>query len=927
MNPTAGTTGATSTTAPGHAAGTQPIYRLRYRQRIFPERTFPGALAEVRAEHPPEAGWEAARPAYLQLFRDTYRQGREFLHHWFETGASGREIVRGHALLADRLLQHLWRVLADYLAPERRRLALCIAAVGGYGRAELHPYSDVDLLLLHADTAEEAAAFAEPLLHFLWDLGLPVSQALRTPDQCVTDAGGDLTIQTSLLEARLLAGDGDLFARFHQRFRNEAVTDGDAFTAAKLEEQRQRHARYGGPVYNLEPNVKESWGGLRDLHLLFWVARYRFDVRSLRELMTRGVLSAAEYRALTRAQEFLWRVRNGLHYASGRNENRLLFDHQRDLASAFGYRDSAATLAVEKFMKRYYRSLRQVVALTNIGLRTLEQALHGPPVTPLGPHLALRGDYLEAADPDLFARDPAAMVPFFVAAQEREPLPPLGAETLRALWAGARAVDGEVRGDERVRAGLLRLLSRPGRVAGVLRRMNTYGVLGRLLPEFGRIVGQTQHNLYHIYPVDEHTLGAMEMADRFHRQDPEVTGDSPQAGRLAPQVRRPEVLYLGLMCHDIAKGQAGDHSTLGARVARRLGRRLGMDEADADTAAWLVREHLSLSQISQKRDIHDPDIIAEVAARVGTPERLDLLFLLTEADMRATGPKVWNAWKAQLLGDLYANTRQALRTGIPADARGRARRMSRRVIQTLSQEGFDHEAVRAHLKRVDRDYLLHYHPEELIQHTRILASETAPTVVRVAPHSRAGGTEILLYTPDRPGLFTLTTGVLAALGLNIVEAKIHTTRDHWALDTFIVLDHDDRPVADPQARHNIQDRLHRALTQPGAAPPPPNRQSFRERAQRHFPTPVEVSFYPSASGQQTVTEVVAPDAPGVLYRIARVLSEADCEIHAAKVATFGERTEDTFFVTRDGAPLQAQGDRRELAAAIQRELEPDTVAG
>ncbi|HKJ72127.1 MAG TPA: [protein-PII] uridylyltransferase, partial [Gammaproteobacteria bacterium] len=708
-----------------------PVYRLRRRRDIFPERAFPAELAAIRAEHPPAGGWEAARPAYLRLFRDTYRQGRAFLHDWFEAGASGREIVRGHALLTDRLLQHLWRLLADYLAPERRRLSLCIAAVGGYGRAELHPYSDVDLLLLHEDSLEGAAAFAEPLLHFLWDVGLPVSQALRTPDQCAADAGSDLTIQTSLLEARLLAGDGDLFERFQRRFRT-GLTDGDAFTAAKMDEQRARHARYGGPVYNLEPNVKESWGGLRDIHLLFWVARYRFDVRSLRELMTRGILSAAEYRALTRAQEFLWRVRNGLHYAAGRNENRLLFDHQRELAAAFGYRDSAATLAVEKFMKRYYRSLRQVVALTNIGLRTLEEALHGPPARPLGPELAMRGGYLEAAAPERFAADPAAMVPFFVAAQEQAPLPPLGAETLRALWAGARAVDAGARADERVRAGLVRMLSRPGQVAGVLRRMNTYGVLGRLIPEFGRIVGQTQHNLYHIYPVDEHTLGAMEMADRFHRQDPEVTGDSPTACRLAPQMRRPEVLYLALMCHDIAKGQAGDHSLLGERVARRLARRLGMDTEDGETAAWLVREHLSLSQISQKRDIHDPEIITEVAALVGTLERLDLLFLLTEADMRATGPKVWNTWKAQLLGDLYANTRQALLTGIPADARGRARRMSRRVVQTLAAEGFDYEAVRAHLKRMDRGYLLHYHPEELIEHTRTLLTQAAPTVVQVA---------------------------------------------------------------------------------------------------------------------------------------------------------------------------------------------------
>ncbi|MFP4614371.1 MAG: [protein-PII] uridylyltransferase [Thiohalorhabdus sp.] len=907
--------------------GPRPAYRLRHRERIFPERDFPERIAEIQRLHPPGQGWTPpVKAAFLERFRSTYEEGRAFLEGRFREGATGREIVRGHAYLTDRLIQSLWRLLPDYLETARRSAPLCVLAVGGYGRAELHPHSDVDLLVLHDDTAATAAAFAEPLLHFLWDLGLPVSNALRTPEECIGDAGADITIRTTLLEARLLAGDRDLYDRFRESFRARGRGEPEDFIAAKLEEQRQRHARYGGPVYNLEPNVKESWGGLRDLHLLFWVARHLHDVATLRDLVKQGVLSAGELRSLARSQEFLWRVRNGLHYLTGRNENRLQFDHQRTLAARFGYRDTAATLAVEKFMKRYYRTLRQVVALTNIGLQTLQQEIATPAARPAGPDMRYRGPYLEATRPEAFQEDPARILTFFADAQHLEELPPLEAGTLRALWAGARNVDGAVRADPRVREGLLRILSTPGRVAGVLRRMNTYGLLGRFLPEFGRIVGQTQHNLYHIYPVDEHTLRAMEVVDQFHREESPLALESPLACRLARQVRRPEILYLGLLCHDIAKGRAGDHSLLGARVARRLGRRLGLDPEDAGIAAWLVHDHLYLSQVSQKRDIHDPEVIGEVAYRVRTQNHLDLLFLLTEADMRATGPKVWNTWKAQLLTDLYFNVRQALRTGVPADTRARARRIRRRIIETLQGEGFDPEEVRAHLKRVGQDYLLHYHPEELAQHTRTLLGRAGPTVVEVAPHIRAGGTEILLYTPDRAGLFTLATGILASLGLNIMEAKVHTTRDHWALDSFLVLDQEDRPVHDPRERARIREHLQAALTQPAPLPPAPSRQGYRQRAQRHFHTPVRVTFHPGGAPGETTAEVIAPDAPGVLYRIARILNELGWQIHAAKVATFGERTEDTFQLSHKGAPLDTEERRHALAEAIRREFEAAEIS-
>lgn len=899
-------------------------YRLRYRHAILPEEALAADLARVARAHPPSAGWEAARDAYRETFRHYLRAGRAFLHHRFLSGAGGRELVRGHAYLVDHLLWRLWELLPDYLDPARCPSALAVAAVGGYGRAELLPHSDVDLLILHEGFPNTAAGVAEPYLHFLWDLGLPVSHALRTPAECVADAA-ELTTQTALLEARHLAGDRHLFRRMRKRLETEVFTDPDGFMAAKLAEQAQRHDRYGGPVYSLEPNVKESWGGLRDIHTLFWVAKYRHGVTQLDHLAQAGVLAVDEQRDLRRAQDFLWRVRAALHYLSGRDENRLLFDHQRTLASRFGYRDTEATLAVEKFMKRFFRTAHQVVAITGIALEGFREQ-DGVEQCTLTPGLCQIGQRLEATDPDALAADPARIPDFFVRLQGLEPRLRLGARTLRALRHGARAVDDRTRADPRARRGLRTLLSRPGRVGGALRLMNTYGLLGRLVPEFGRVVGQTQHNLFHIYPVDEHTLQALETLDRFRRGEAPEADECPLACRLARQVKSPAVLYLAMLCHDIDKGRKGDHSRLGAATARRVARRLGLDAHDVATVGWLVREHLTLSQMSQKRDIHDPETVAELVAFVGDSERLDLLFLLTEADMRATGPKIWNTWKAQLLQDLYTNTRAALRAAEPIDAEARVRRLQRRVLRELLDEGYEEWAVRAHLRRLGRDYFLHYHPQEVIAHTRTLLSEGGPTIVQAAPHPRAAGTEILLYSPDRPGLFTRATGTLAGLGLNIVEAKVHTTRDFWALDTFIVLDDEDQPVEDPGELAAIRERLSRAVAGPGEEVAPPGRRTFRHRAQRHFPTPVRVEFTRSASGEQTVMEVITPDTPGVLYRIGHILTEHGCNIHGAKVATLGERTEDTFFLTRDGAPLEDPQERQVLAAAIRAEFEPEDAA-
>ncbi|HYH42779.1 MAG TPA: [protein-PII] uridylyltransferase, partial [Burkholderiales bacterium] len=635
---------------------------------------------------------------------------RERLKAEFEARPAAPELLRRLRLLVDRQLREVW---AGCGMP--RELALL--AVGGYGRGELYPYSDVDLLILLPRAADPALERRlEQLIGALWDIGIEVGHSVRTVDECLSAAEQDITVQTTLLEARLLAGNRKLFADFLHR--TTRARDPQAFLEAKQLEQQQRHARYAET--NLEPNIKESAGGLRDLQTILWIARAGGIGQSWSELARRDLITGAEAREIRREERFIQTLRVRLHYAAGRREDRLLFDHQSALAAQFGLRDTPNRLASEQLMQRYYRAAKGVLQLNTILLQNL-RALIAPQQNrefyPINERFGARGELLVARTPDLFEQHPSALLETFVLLQQHHELKGIGAGTLRALWRGRRHIDTAFRNNPEYRELFMSILRSPSRVTRELRRMNQYGVLGRYLPPFGRVVGQMQHDLYHVYTVDEHILKVVRNLRRF--AVPELAHEFPLCSRLMSGFPRPEVLYLAGLFHDIAKGRGGDHSQLGAVDAIRFARSHQLSQDDAALVAWLVENHLVMSATAQKQDIGDPDVVRAFAERVKTERSLVALYLLTVADIRGTSPKVWNAWKAKLLEDLFHLTRRLLGgegSSLESSVQGR----QEEALAKLRLYAVPEHAHEKFWAQLDTAYFLRHDPQEIAWHTRLL---------------------------------------------------------------------------------------------------------------------------------------------------------------------------------------------------------------
>src|SRR5215468_1273659 len=591
-------------------------------------------------------------------WRELLRRAHEELKQRFLAEEPIEALVHARAALIDEVLREAWQL---HCAPHA---AWALAAVGGYGRGELHPASDIDILLLvpHAPDAAGSAA-VEQLVTFLWDIGLEVGHSVRTVGECREECVGDVSVMTTLLEARLLAGDAALFAAMRAGVAPEHIWPVKQFFEAKVREQTERHLKANDTSYNLEPNVKTGPGGLRDIQTIAWVAKRHFGADTLDELATHEFLTAAELRRLKQAQAFLWKVRFGLHILTGRREDRLLFDHQIKLAQLFGYEDATFTLAVEQFMQRYYRTVMDVSLLNELLLQLFREAIlsETAPPRPLNPRFQVRNDYLEAINEELFARTPSALLEIFVLLQQNPEVKGVRASTIRAINKNLWLIDEEFRQNPRNHRLFLELLRAPAGVTHELRRMNTYGVLGRYIPAFGRIVGRMQYDLFHAYTVDAHTLFVVSNLRRFaiSRFDHEL----PELSRIMQQLPKPEVVYLAALFHDVAKGRGGDHSELGAVDAEAFCLEQGLSRYDARLVAWLVRNHLELSITAQKQDIGDPQVINAFAQRVGDETHLDYLYVLTCADVRGTNPKLWNSWKASLFHDFYDRVKRALRRG------------------------------------------------------------------------------------------------------------------------------------------------------------------------------------------------------------------------------------------------------------------------
>jgi [protein-PII] uridylyltransferase len=834
-------------------------------------------------------------PLRTEATRQRLLEGRALLRQRYHETRNGLVLLRDHARLIDQILREVWR---DMSMPD----SIALIAVGGYGRGQLFPYSDVDLLVLLPAMEERGSSLddetrirLERWVRFLWDIGLEIGHSVRTLSECTEEAAKDITVQTSLLEARQLAGPRGLFQEFSGEM--QANLEARAFFTAKQLEQQQRHGRYRDATYNLEPNLKEGPGGLRDLQNILWVSRAAGLGKSWRDLAKGGFITNREARLAQRHETILRDLRICLHYLSGRREDRLVFDYQTPLAEELGIAEKLPRRAGEVMMQRYYRAARGVRQINTILLVTIRAALF--PDTNEAPliinaRFQKRGQLLEARHENVFSEDPGAIFESVLLLQQNPELKARSAATLRAMWRTAALVDSGFRRDPRHRHMFMEILRQPRGLTHELRLMNRFGILGRYLPAFGRIVGQMQHDLFHVYTVDEHILMVIRNLRRF--MAPEFSHEYPLCTQLITSFERPEVLYLAGLFHDIAKGRHGDHSALGKKDARRFCEQHGMSSDDIELVAWLVENHLVMSMTAQKKDLSDVNVIAEFASRVANERRLIALYLLTVADIRGTSPKVWNAWKAKLLEDLFWATRRQL-CGDTADAGKVLRNRKDTALELLRGDGIPPEAHERLWSALHPTYLLLHEPEEIAWHTRHLRHHIKPSVpivkARLAPSG--SGIEVLVYMADQKDLFARICEFFDHIDYNIVQAKIHTTRHGYALDTFLVLDSLDMADRHRDMSGYIEDELARQLDQrePLQAP-------LRGRLSRHlkhFPITPEVDIELDEKGMFHILSIVAGDQPGLLSRIAQVLVQFGVDVHSARINTMGDRAEDTFLVT------------------------------
>jgi [protein-PII] uridylyltransferase len=862
-----------------------------------------------------QAAFPAPRVAH---WRAQLAQGRAQLRAAFAERPDPPRLLRNLARLTDNVVASAW---SEAAMPS----SAALVAVGGYGRGQLFPHSDVDVLILLPEAADGVCAKAiERLLTALWDIGVELSHAVRTIGECAVEMKADATVATSLLEHRHLAGSRRLHGEFARRFA-EAL-DVRAFYDAKALEQQQRHLRYHDAAYNLEPNVKESPGGLRDLQTVIWIARASALGRSWRELARNGLITVTEARAVTRQERLIADLRIRLHYLAGRREDRLVFDLQAALAAEMGFADSPAKRGSEQLMQRYYRAAKLVRQVNTLLLQNLHARLYPADTVPvpIDDSFARVDELLDLADEALFDTRPAAMLDAFLTLQRHPELKGMTARTLRALWRGRHRVDGAFRRDPANRARFLQIFREPRGLTHELRRMNLYGILGLYLPAFGAIVGQMQHDLFHVYTVDEHILMVIRNLRRF--TEAQHAHEYPLCSRLITDFARKEVLYLAALFHDIAKGRGGDHSLLGARDAERFCVQHGLAAEDAQLVGWLVGEHLTMSLTAQKQDITDPAVVDTFAARVGNERRLIALYLLTVADIRGTSPKVWNAWKGKLLEDLFHAAHAALMSGgSERTIRDSIAERQREAHRLLRLYAVPENAELGLWRELDTPYFQRHTADEIAWQARHLywrVGGTAP-VVKVRLAREGAGLQVLVYLPDQPALFARICGFFGRAGLSILDAKIHTTRHGYALDTFAIHEPANPNPAYRETIQFIEYELTRALTSPAPLEPPGEGRIPRQL--RHFPLTPEIRIFPDDKGTHFILEVVAGDRPGLLARIAWFLAQANINVSSARINTLGERAEDVFLI--DGARLHDEQAMLRFETALYEQLRLDRQDG
>ncbi len=815
----------------------------------------------------------------------------------FDQGVAIESLVLQKSELIDRVLS----VVVEQFIPPQEKNCCSLVAVGGYGRNELLPGSDIDLMILlekrpSRQLEEQISAF----LTFLWDIGLEVGHSVRTVRDCVREGKADVTVITNMIESRLLHGSESLYTDFQAAIAPKNMWSSRKFFEAKLEEQHNRHLRYNDTAYNLEPNIKEGPGGLRDIQIIGWVAKRHFGAQSFQELVNHEFITEAEYQILQKGQRLLWKVRFALHRLARRREDRLLFDYQSQLAADFGFASGKQNLAIEQFMQQYYRTIMELERLNEMLLQIFREEIllteRQRKTTIINERFMLRNRYLAVTDNEVFKRHPPALVELFLLISTHARCDGVTASTIRLVREHLYLVDDNFRNNEEVNHLFMRLMSAPSGMTHQMRRMNSYGFLAAYIPAFGKITGRMQYDLFHAYTVDQHTIFVIRNLRRFALDKHE--DEFPFCNEVYRELENPTLLYLAALFHDIAKGRDGDHSELGAEDAIQFCLQHKLNRKDTRVVSQLVRSHLTMSVTAQRKDISDPDVVRDFARHVGSISMLNYLYLLTVADIRSTNPKLWNNWKDSLLKQLYTSTRQVLRRGIDIapDIDEIIQENRDAAFEEMRNLRFGIDDITALCDQLPGDYFLRHRPLEINWHVKtILESPESEILVNIRQARHTRTTKVFVYCREHPYVFSQVTGVLGALGLSILNAEIFTTKNNRVMDTFIIQDQNSEAITDKATIQHIEDELVLALNSKSIYKTRIHKRPSRQL--KAFDRPTEIRFEQDYLNSRTVMQISAMDMPGLLSVIANVIATMDINITHAKIATLGEKIDDIFYLT------------------------------
>jgi len=890
---------------------------IRARKKLFDADAFRGNLA--------------GSPSPITCYRDAVKQARQILDERFIKQKDIERIIQDQTWFVDQLLITAWETYSWKDAND-----ISLIAVGGYGRGELHPYSDIDIqILLAKNNKTRYKDDIEKFLTFLWDINLEIGQSVRSIKENQQEAARDITVATALIESRTLYGNEELLQTVMSQIDKKKVWKPKQFYEAKVREQIARHGKHDDIESALEPNLKEAPGGLRDIQTIGWISKRHFGASDFSDLLERKFLEKGEYKDLVKGRNFLWTIRYGLHMLSGRREDRLMFEHQRKLADLLGYKDDQKSLGIEKLMKEYYQVVLNLRELNDVLLQLFDEEIirskERAKIRSINNRFQVRNNYLEVKNSKVFERTPFALIEIFVLFAQDLAIEGIRASTIRLIRNSKDLIDNEYRRDLRNISMFMELLRSPHYMVGRLRQMKRYGVLSAYLPEFGRIVGQMQYDLFHVYTVDDHTLQVMENMRRFRH--PEAAEKFPIAAQLFHRLPKIELLYIAGLYHDIAKGRGGDHSKLGKRDAELFCRRHHLGKWDTALVGWLVEHHLTMSSVAQREDIQDPEVIHKFAKLVGDQTHLDYLYTLTVADINGTNPTLWNTWRASLLSSLYLKTKRVLSQG-PEETVGKTdliRQNQKVAFALLEKSGFSAKQVRDIWNNPSEDYFLRETPEDIAWQTQAIAghkSNVAPLVLikNNSENRSEGATQVFIYTQNSHFLFANIATAFDRLNLNIQDARIYTTDSDYSMTTFMVLETNGQPIGkNPQRLEEINRTLINYVSAKSAQRPAERHRPSRKL--RQFTRKTETTLSNFNDTPYTILEVLCPDRPGLLAKVAGIFVEMGITLHNAKITTLGENVEDVFFITdSDNEPLMDPDVGRKLQDDIKKLLDAEAAS-